>query len=614
MANVESIDESSIDDLIDMAVNDGVSLTALLSCQNIQNDIKKKNSASKNNNLKHVILSLVESKKWRTTECIKFYVVWKKALLQAISINPLQHSEQVLEALISDLSLSSEKDEIASKISGKRICETVIDLIRLVPTSANHSLIAVLRRNFPYHTHSRETHIRYVEGLLELALKLSLWTFNILEIIFQRVLLLDFELQKIGDLQETSRDNHAQNLNLLPPHEIQELGGNLNKKAEKNSMLVNSKKYLIHHIDAHDESSDDENSEIIVSEEAAQAAESFLVARERHLEGMDTLDSLMCILINFIRLHVFASYESLIDTLKFRSFLLSFFETGVLATRASRVIQYLIYYYAIPPSIVFNLKTEIAHEINDHRLLLKHVNTKMIPDHKDSRKNTPEECFENGQQVADDFLGLLFQPLLSHLSSPNRNKGLGPTILDKLLRSVAFIGSFVSRAKFLKPKILHLALHLMVRLGIRVRADAISRGTIGCPGPLVKATLEQIMTIVIFRRPEFKDFDFNSTDNASKFKEKNQNADSKNHCGETLEAILQILIPDDLHLRYCDPQIVEPFLALEIVTLPSGIVDYSRKTVLKKDERLPFDSIADICPRTSVFFGDSVYLANPVSL
>ena len=139
--------------------------------------------------------------------------------------------------------------------------------------------------------------------------------------------------------------------------------------------------------------------------------------------------------------------------------------------------------------------------------------------------------------LADQFLGLLFRPLVRFCSGLDAGRHSQPT--TTLLLSVAYIGSFVARARFLSVDLLTLAFELLVDLSARLRIRLL-RSAVLSPGILPVMALQHVLYIFVWQHPRLR------------------------QCmsDEQLATTFTLLLPDMAVLRHCNPEVVAEFMQL----------------------------------------------------
>lgn len=141
---------------------------------------------------------------------------------------------------------------------------------------------------------------------------------------------------------------------------------------------------------------------------------------------------------------------------------------------------------------------------------------------------------------ADQFLGLLFQPLVQFCRGVDAGRRAVPN--PRLLLSVAYIGSYVARAGFLSGQLVKAAFQMLLDLVSRLLAQS----RIGSPPVLTIIALQHILYIFRWR------------------------------WSELLDLVDEDVLADDFALvlgeqgdilQYCSPAIVEPFVEVAGVLL-----------------------------------------------
>jgi RNA polymerase I-specific transcription initiation factor RRN3 len=190
--------------------------------------------------------------------------------------------------------------------------------------------------------------------------------------------------------------------------------------------------------------------------------------------------------------------------------------------------------------------------------------------------------------LADQFLGLLFKPLVQFCQSLDHGRNSMPN--PKLLLSVTYIGSFVARARFLSDELLQLAFEMLIDLSTRLRLKT----TIGSPKILTVISLQHIMYIFCARYDRL----------------------IAQMGTQELEDLFDILFEDATVLQYCNADIVTRFIGLAGERLgllhPEVAVEYEQSRTVRfvtKYEDLevyfPFDPIA--LSKCKVFINDQVF-------
>lgn len=199
--------------------------------------------------------------------------------------------------------------------------------------------------------------------------------------------------------------------------------------------------------------------------------------------------------------------------------------------------------------------------------------------------------------LADQFLGLLFRPVINFCQGLDRGRNAQPT--PSLLLSVAHIGSFVARSRFLSDQLLQLAFETLVNLITRLLA----RTALGPPGILPIITFQNIMYIFLWRHQDLLKL-----------------------VGEDqIIQLFELIFSEASILLHCNPQVVIAFLDLvtdKLVLLDDSLREeyqYERKlagdkTVPTKFEDLetyfPYDPILGL-PKTSAFITPDIYQLEP---
>lgn len=194
--------------------------------------------------------------------------------------------------------------------------------------------------------------------------------------------------------------------------------------------------------------------------------------------------------------------------------------------------------------------------------------------------------------LADQFLGLLFKPLVQFCQSLDHGRNSMPS--PRLLLSVTYIGSFVARARFLSDKLLQLSFEMLIDLSARLRLKT----TIGSPRILRILALQHILYI---------------------FHKRSGRLLARLGMEEIIE-LFDILLEDASILQHCNAEVVAAFLEVaddKLDLLPEGIIEeYHSQRESHRNGRFkskyedlefyfPFDPIE--LTRCRVFITDEMY-------
>jgi RNA polymerase I-specific transcription initiation factor RRN3 len=196
--------------------------------------------------------------------------------------------------------------------------------------------------------------------------------------------------------------------------------------------------------------------------------------------------------------------------------------------------------------------------------------------------------------LADQFLGLLFRPLVQFCQGLDNGRSATPS--PNLLLSVTYIGAFVARAKFLSDELLKLAFEMLIDLSTRL----LQRVVIGSPSILPILSLQHILYIFNWGQERLRDI-----------------------LGEEeLEELFDILLEDETVLIYCQDDIVETFLhrAADLIDPDIGpsyrrarkATNWFGKSKYEDLESyFPFDPI--MLPKSRQYITDEMYMSETTS-
>lgn len=288
----------------------------------------------------------------------------------------------------------------------------------------------------------------------------------------------------------------------------------------------------------------DESNEASGEQPLSEAAQKRQKIR-RVRDGMIKLDLIMEQL--FIFMHTFVMEKDVVNEKNCReifSFILNVFEKSMMPTFKSRYSHFLVFYLA-------------------------------------SLQST----------LADQFLGVLFKPLVQF--SQGLGKGRSPIPSPNLLFAVAYIGSFVARAKFLSFDLLQMAFEMLVDLS----KNLLAKSTSGAPGVLQIMSLQHILYIFCARHQELVD-----------------------HIGMDLVSnLFESLLQDPTLIYHCNTTVVEQFFCIAGEKLglidPESVFDVERNRHTRDQGRqskfkdfgfyFPFDPLP--LPNFKRFITDEIF-------